>query len=62
MKKLIEKRPTETVTGLALAGAIYGFLAQGGVPPAIAAGVGAVCGFGPAVVSGFIDAIGGGGR
>jgi len=62
MKKLVEKRPTETVTGLALAGTIYGFLTQSGVPEPIAAGAAAVCGFGPAVVSGFVDALGGGGQ
>ena len=59
MKKLIEKRPTETVSGLALAGAVYGFLANSGVPPAAAAATGALCGFGPAVVSRFVDALGG---
>lgn len=62
MKKLIEKRPTETATGLVLAGTIYGFLSKSGVPEPIAAGAAAICGFGPAVVSGFVDALGGGGR
>lgn len=59
MKKLLEKRPTETLSGLALAGTIYGFLTQYGVSGSISAGIAAVCGFGPAVVSNFVDAVGG---
>lgn len=59
MKKAIANRPTETVTGLALAGTIYGFLSSNGVPEPIAAGVAAVAGFGPAVVSSFVDAVSG---
>jgi hypothetical protein len=57
MKKLAEKRPTEIVSGLAIAGAVYGFLAEGGVPNPVAAGVGAVLGFGPLVVSRTVDAL-----
>lgn len=57
MKRAAEKRPTEIVAGAALAGAIYGFLTQYGIPVGISAGAAAVCGFGPIVVTGFVDAI-----
>jgi hypothetical protein len=62
MKKAIERRPTEALSGIALGTAVYGFLTQYGVPTGIAAGAGAVVAFGPAVVSGFVDALGGGSR
>ncbi len=57
MKGLAKKRPTELASGLALAGAVYGFLANAGVPNAIAAGAGALAGFGPLAVSRTVDAI-----
>lgn len=59
MKKAVAKRPTETVTGIGLAVTLYGFLTQSGVPEPIAAGVAAIAGFGPAVVSSFVDAVSG---
>jgi hypothetical protein len=57
MKKLVSKRPTEVVSGLALAGTVYGFLASSGVPNVVAAVAGAVVGFGPLVVSRTVDAL-----
>jgi len=59
MKKAVQKRPTETVSGAALAGILFAFLTQAGVPPVFAAIGAAIAGFGPAVVSGFVDSIGG---
>lgn len=52
---LIERRPTEVLTGIALAGAIYGFLAERGVPNAVAAIVAVVIAFVPAMISGAVD-------
>lgn len=57
MKKKIANRPTETLTGLALAGSVSGFLIDGGVPAPIAAGVGIVVAFLPAAVSSVVDEI-----
>lgn len=53
----IEKRPTETLTGLGLAAAIYGFLTQAGVSQGLAAIVAVVIAFVPAAVSEVVDAI-----
>lgn len=57
MKNIAEKRPTEIVTGLALAGAVYGFLSSNGVPPAVAAIIAVVIAFGPLAVSSTVDAL-----
>lgn len=57
MKNLAQKRPTEVVSGLALAGAVYGFLASNGVPPAVAAIIAIILAFGPLAVSNTVDAI-----
>lgn len=57
MTKLAAKRPTEIVSGLAIAGAIFGFLTANGVPQVVAAPAAAICGFGPLVVSRFVDAV-----
>ena len=51
----IEKRPTETVTGLGLAAAIYGFLTQAGVSQPVAALVAIGIAFVPAAISEGID-------
>lgn len=51
----IQKRPTETVSGLALAVAIYGFLTQAAVGTELAAVVAVVLAFLPAAVSGVVD-------
>jgi hypothetical protein len=56
-KEAIAERPTETLTGIALATAVYGFLTQAGVPEPIAAAVGIVIAFGPAGVSTVVDEI-----
>lgn len=53
----IEKRPTETLTGLALAGAIFGFLTQAGVSQAVAAFTAIVIAFVPAAISETVDEI-----
>lgn len=57
LKDKIAARPTETVTGAALAGTVFGLLTQEGVPIVVAAIVGAVVGFGPAAVSETVDGI-----
>lgn len=53
MKKQIARatRPTEKVTGVALAAAVYGFMAQSGAPNLLALGVAVVVAFGPTLVS-----------
>lgn len=56
MNKLAE-RPTETIAGLALAAAIYGFLTQAGVPNGIAAVIAVALAFVPAAVTGVVDQI-----
>lgn len=55
--EILTKRPTEAVTGLALAGAVYGFLTQDGVPQVVAAIIAVAIAFGPAAVSGIVDAV-----
>lgn len=50
-------RPTETLSGLGLAAAVYGFLTASGIPPAWAAGAGILIGCVPAAISGVVDAI-----
>ena len=57
MRKTVQNRPTESVAGVALAGTVIGLLVTNGVPAPIAAGVGIVVGFGPSVVSRFVDAV-----
>lgn len=57
MKNTIEKRPTEVVTGIALAGAIYGFLTQAGVGTGIAAVVAVCIAFVPGAISNVVDQI-----
>lgn len=57
MKAKLKERPAEVVSGLAIAGAVYGFLTQSGIPQAPAAIAGAICGFGPLVVSHVVDAL-----
>lgn len=54
---LLEKRPTETVTGLALAGTVYGFLTQAGVAQPVAAVIAVVIAFGPIAVSTVVDVV-----
>lgn len=56
MNKIAE-RPTETVTGLALAVAIYGFLTQSGLDQGLAAAIAVAIAFVPAAVSEVVDAI-----
>lgn len=55
LQAAVEKRPTETVTGLALAASIYGFLTQTGVSEAVAALVAVAIAFVPAGVSEVVD-------
>jgi hypothetical protein len=54
---IVEKRPTEVVSGLAIAGVVYGFCAESGLPNGVAAILGVICGFGPLVVSNTVDRI-----
>jgi hypothetical protein len=51
LKVLLEKRPTEAVTGPALGLAVYGFATQVGLPPLLAAILAVVVAFGPLVIS-----------
>ncbi|HET7588582.1 MAG TPA: hypothetical protein VFK14_00130 [Solirubrobacterales bacterium] len=53
----VQKRPTETVTGIALAGSIYGLLTKAGLDPAIAAVIAVAIAFAPAAVSEVVDAV-----
>ena len=57
MKTLAENRPTEIVSGLALAAAIYGFLTQAGVRAEVAALLGLALGVVPFIVSNTVDRI-----
>lgn len=54
---LIQKRPTETLTGLGLAAAIYGFLTQAGVRQELAAIIAVAIAFVPAAISEVVDEI-----
>lgn len=54
---ILEERPTEVVSGLAIAAAVYGFCAENGVPNAVAAVIAIICGFGPLIVSNTVDRI-----
>lgn len=57
MKEAIANRPTETLTGVVLAGTIFGFLAQSGVPNVVAAIIAVAIAFAPAAVSTVVDEI-----
>lgn len=57
MKEAVAARPTEALTGLALAGSIFGFLTQAGVSDPVSAIVAVVVAFLPAAVSSVIDEI-----
>lgn len=52
-----ERRPTETLTGLGLAAAIYGFLTQAGVSQPVAALVAIGIAFVPAAISEVVDRV-----
>jgi hypothetical protein len=54
---IVEKRPTELASGLAIAAAVYGFCAEQGVPNGVAAVLGVLAGFGPLVISNTVDAL-----
>lgn len=54
---LLQRRPTETVTGLALAASVYGFLTQAGVATAAAALIAVAIAFLPALVTSIVDAV-----
>jgi hypothetical protein len=56
MTNTLKNRPTETASGLALAGTVTGLLATNGVPGEIAVAVGLVVGLGPFIVTRFVDA------
>lgn len=57
MKKTVQNRPAEVVSGLAIAGAVFGFLTQAGVPTMLAALVAVGLGFGPLAVSNTVDVL-----
>lgn len=57
MKEAVAARPTEALTGIALAGTVYGFLTQAGVPEPVAAVIAVVVAFAPAAVSSVVDEI-----
>ena len=54
---LLSDRPTEIVSALAIASAIYGYCAENGVPNGIALVIALVCGLGPFVISNTVDRI-----
>jgi phosphoribulokinase len=56
-KDLTKERPTEIVSGLTIAGLVYGFLTQADVNNAVAALIGLALGPVPIVVSEFIDGL-----
>lgn len=56
-KEAIASRPTETVAGVALGLAVFGFETQVGIPGVIAGPVALVIAFGPAFVSSVVDAV-----
>lgn len=57
MSGLVAKRPTETVTGLGAALAVYGFVTQVGLPELVAAIVAVVVLVVPYLVSAIVDAV-----
>jgi uncharacterized membrane protein len=52
---IVEKRPTEVVSGLAIAATVYGFCAESALPNGVAAVLAVICGFGPLIVSNTVD-------
>jgi hypothetical protein len=54
-REFLEKRPSETQTGLGLAASIYGFLTQAGVSPTTAALVAVAIAFVPTGISEVVD-------
>lgn len=56
----LANRPTEAVTGLGLAAAIYGFLTQAGLEPGLAAVIAVAIAFVPAGISAGVDVVRGG--
>jgi len=54
---ILAERPTEVVSGLAIAGAVYGFLTQSGVRPEVAGLIAVALAFGPLVISNTVDRI-----
>lgn len=57
MKNLVEKRPTETVSGTLAALAIYGFCTQVGLPQVVAAIIAVVVLVVPYLTSQMVDAL-----
>lgn len=57
MKDLLERRPTEIVSGAALFGVVYGALAEAGAPNGYAILGGFVVAFLPAIVTSIVDGI-----
>ena len=51
----MRNRPTETLTGIGLAGAIYGFLTQASVSHPLAALVAVAIAFLPVAISNIVD-------
>ena len=56
-KAAVAGRPTETLTGIGLAAAVYGFLTQAGVSQPLAAIIAIVIAFVPVAISNVVDAI-----
>lgn len=56
-KDLIERRPTETASGVALFVAVTGAIAAAGTPPLLAVLGGFVVAFLPATVTAIVDGI-----
>lgn len=60
MKKALDNRPTEALTGPALGLAVFGFTTQVGLPTVVAAILAVFVAFGPLMISQIVDALRGG--
>lgn len=56
-ESIVKRRPTEVISGAAIAATVYGFSSESGLPNGVAAVLGVICGFGPLVVSNTVDAL-----
>lgn len=57
MRRQLRRRPTEALTGLALAGAILGFLVEAGVGQPLAGGIAVAIAFVPGAISSIVDQV-----
>jgi hypothetical protein len=57
VKDKVKARPTETVAGLGLAAAVYGFLTQADLANPVAGVIAVVVAFAPALISQVVDQV-----